>query len=109
MVESDDETGGKKGSEDDSDEDEKPNENEAKDIIESFLDLENVQITWKMIEYLSKDPMTHLLMSYISQMPLGPKFWDDIKEIDYEKPIPGMPPLHSEDEEIVKATKLYVF
>ena len=81
-------------------------DSDARDLIESFLDLKDPQINWKMIEFLSKDNMTHLLMSYISRMPGGPKFFKGKLDIDVNDKIPETLPLYSEQEDEIRATQL---
>mmetsp|Transcript_2577 Transcript_2577/g.4178 ORF Transcript_2577/g.4178 Transcript_2577/m.4178 type:complete len:1436 (+) Transcript_2577:119-4426(+) len=81
-------------------------ENDARDLIESFLDLKDPQINWKMIEFLSKDNMTHLLMSYISRMPQGPKIWQENLDVDMEEVIPPTLPLYSAESDEIRATQL---
>jgi len=81
-------------------------DDDARDLIESFLDLKDPQINWKMIEFLSKDNMTHLLMSYISRMPQGPKIWQADLDIDFEEKIPPTLPLYSEEADEIRATQL---
>eukprot|EP00486_Rosalina_sp_Unknown_P002524 CAMPEP_0201567370 /NCGR_PEP_ID=MMETSP0190_2-20130828/7859_1 /ASSEMBLY_ACC=CAM_ASM_000263 /TAXON_ID=37353 /ORGANISM="Rosalina sp." /LENGTH=1469 /DNA_ID=CAMNT_0047987285 /DNA_START=114 /DNA_END=4523 /DNA_ORIENTATION=- len=81
-------------------------ENDARDLIESFLDLKDPQINWKMIEFLSKDNMTHLLMSYISRMPQGPKIWQENLDVNFDDVIPGTLPLYSAESDEIRATQL---
>ena len=64
----------------------------ARDLIESFLDL--------------KDNMTHLLMSYISRMPQGPKISQEDLDVDLSAVIGPTLPLFSEAPEEVRATQL---
>eukprot|EP01084_Bolivina_argentea_P307607 531717_1 len=81
-------------------------ENDARDLIESFLDLKDPQINWKMIEFLSKDNMTHLLMSYISRMPQGPKIWQENLDVNFDEIIPETLPLYSDEADEIRATQL---
>lgn len=79
---------------------------EARDLITSFLELKDPQVNWKMIEFLSKDNMTHLLMSYISRFPSGPKIWTEDLNIDFEVPIPETLPLFSDEVDEIRCTQL---
>ena len=44
-----------------------------------------------MVEFLSKDKITHLLLSYLSRLPKGIKIWDNKYEIKLDEIITDTP------------------